>query len=325
MPTRYVEFVTSPGTYEADTFTLTGSHTIDTSGEDFSADKGKIYNQTSARRSVRHPIKGPHKFTGSINIPIYTLGGFTLLYYALGASATVVDMTQAGSDTHTFTPGTTIPSFLLAVGRDVKEHQYVGCVMNSMSIDIIPDDSVNASFDVVARKELPTATIQTPTYPDFDIAERAFGGVEMAALIGAAEAAGAATTLIESISISVENSFQADAFSVGSEFLQKNIVAEHAVTGSLDLRFDDTTEYDIFIADTQRMVKFTGNRDAGSAPERGLDIELTRISYDTDNLPTENVQRYVEGLEFTSLADVANGDNIIIEVITEEDEATLIA
>lgn len=324
MPNRYVEFVTSPGTYEADTFTLTGSHTIDTSGEDFSADKGKIYNQTTARRSVRYPIKGPHKFTGSINVPIYMVGVPTLLYYTLGSIASVVDTPQVGSDTHTITPGETIPNFILAAGRDIKEHQYVGCVINSMSVDIVPDDSVNASFDVVARKELPTATIQTPTYPDFDTLERAHGGVEMAALIGLAEASPAATTIIEAFSLSVENNFQADAFGVGSEFLQKNIVAEHAVTGSYDLRFDDTTEYDIFIADTERIVKFTGNYTPGSAVERGLDFEIPRLSYNTDNLPTENVQRYVEGLEWTSLAD-ANGDNVKIEIITAEDAATLTA
>ena len=323
MTKRYTRFETQTNMNTNDSsWTPAGTaHVLDVGGEDINVDNGYIYPATSSSRSYRRGIKGPVKISGPIDTPLFPKSAASLLYYTLGADTT----TGSGPYTHTLKKGASIPQFSCEVGKDVKSHKFVGGIINSATIDYSPDDTLNASFDCVFRKELATSALATVTFPDFDNAERAFAGHECAFKIGAAEGGSpAASSLCESLSISIENNVSDDAFTLGDRYLPANIVAQFGVTGTMDLRYDASTTYDDFLATTEKEIHVVADNGASGTSSRKVTLKLPRIAYDTNRLPTDNVERFVQAVSFTA-ENNASGDCIIAEVINAETGAAFIA
>jgi hypothetical protein len=326
MTDRYTSFEATAAGYTTDTHTFTANrHDIDVVTEDISPDRGHQYVVTSKGRTPRAKLIGPLGWTGNIETLLYTKHASSLLYYAMGGNSTVVDMPTLGVQQHTLTPATSIPHFIMATGRDLFEHQYVGCVATGFSIDFAPDSPLSANFDINARKELATGTaLGTVTYEDFDAAERTFSGVEIASAMGAAEGgAPTADTTIESANISYENNFESDAYVLGDQHLSGKFVNQIELTGSLEFSFLTIGDYDDVVGDVDKELWFTATQGAGAA-ERGYVIKLPRISYDSTSLPTNNAERYVQSVDFTA-TDNAAGNNIEIVVTNDMLAAEFIA
>ena len=325
MTDRYTSFEATAAAYTDDTHTFGANrHDIDVVVEDISPDRGNIYPVTSKGRTPRRKLSGPLAWTGNIETILYTLEAPTLLYYAMGAASTVVDMPTMGVNTHTITPANTIPDFIMETGRDQVAHKYTGCAVSGYSIDFAPDAAVTANFEVNARKEQATAALGSVTFADFDAAERGFSGVEVTTQMGAAEG-GSPTTIItaESASLTYENNMEADAYVLGDQYLSGLFVNQINVTGSIEFSYQATTDYDNLVADTEQELWFDATQGAG-ANERGWTIKLPRISYDSGNLPTNNAERYVLSLDFTA-NDNAGGNSIEIDVINADTNAEFIA
>jgi len=320
---RYVIFEAQPVGYTDETWPAlnANTHILDVSGEDITADQQFIYPETSMGRLRRNRITGPKKFAGPIDTPLYPRDATSLLYYAMGGIATVVDTPTMGVHTHTLTKAKTIPAFRMAVGRDVNEHRYTGCLVNGVTIDYAPDEVLTGSFNIIARRELGTPSgnaLDTATsVPDFNSADRAFGGVEVVP-----EFDDVVQTGVESASISWENNVAEDAFALGSPYLPAKINAGFVPSGSMDLRFDAITNYEAFLDEDS--IKFELNATYGATTaQRDLGIECPQISMDTNRLPTDNLERYVQTIDFTPERD-ANDNAIIITVINAVTNANMI-
>ena len=323
MTKRYTRFETQTAmTTNDSSWTPAGTaHILDVGGEDISVDNGYVYPATSSARSYRRGIKGPVKISGPLDTPLFPKSAASLLYYTLGSAST----TGSGPYTHTIKKGESIPQFSCEVGKDFKAHKFVGGIVNSATIDYAPDDTLNASFDTVFRKELATSALASVTFPDFDGAERAFAGHECAFKIGAAEGGSpAASTLCESLSISIENNVSDDAFVLGDRYLPANIVAQFSVTGTMDLRYDASTNYDDFLATTEKEIHIEASNGGSGTALRKVIVKLPRIAYDTNRLPTDNVERFVQAISFTAENNAA-GDSIIADVINAENNAAFVA
>jgi len=229
-----------------------------------------------------------------------------------------------GINTHTVTPGATIPNFVVESGRDLVAHQYTGVVCTSYNLDAAPDAAVAISFDLNARKEQATTTLDSITFADFDGAERTFGGVELVTKMGAAEG-GSPTTVgsFESFSFSYDNNFEDDAFVIGSQYLSGNFVNQINASGSMELSYLTNSDYQDVVTDTEKELWLVASQGTG-ANERGYTLKLPRISYDTTSLPTNNAERYVQSLDFTA-NDNAAGDSVIWEFINAQSEANFTA
>ena len=324
MTKRYTRFETQAAMTTNDSSWSVGSnvHVLDVSGEDISVDNGYIYPATASSRHYKRGIKGPVKITGPIDTPLFPKGAASLLYYTLGANTTTG---SSAPYTHTIKKGDSIPQFSCEVGKDVKAHKFVGGIVNSATIDYAPDDTLNGSFDTVFRKELATSALASVTFPDFDSAERAFAGHECTFKIGAAEGGSPSTsTICESFSLSLENNVADDAFALGDRYLPANIVAQFAASGTMDLRYDASSHYDDFLATTEKEIHIVADNGLSSANNRKLTIKLPRIAYDSNRLPTDNVERFVQAISFTCETNAA-GDPIIVEVIIAETEAQFTA
>jgi len=332
MTNRYTSYEDTGVAFDVDTFALTAArHDLDVIAEDITPERGHIYPATSTGRTRRGRITGPKSWTGSIESPLFPIDATSLLFYSLGTSANTPDMPVMGVDTHVVSQALTLPNFICEIGRDDVGHQYTGCVCTGSTIDYAPDATMTQSTDVFFRKEQATAVLDTITFEDFDVSDRAFGGVEVTPALGPANtAAPSAVTFIEASSISWTNEFSDDAFALGSEFLPANIVANYEVTGSFDMRFTAVTDA---YADVVGSVNKAFELDAGfgsGAAERQVLVRMDRISYDSTTLPTDGNQRYVQTVEFTAenadgVGDSSAGNPLEIQVINTDDDAAFTA
>ena len=294
------------------------AHAIDQVSEDISEDHGYVYVQTSAKRLARSRLLGPRVLGGEIAAPLYTRGTPTLLYYALGSVTTTepVSMLSPPNFKHDITPGTTIPAFRMAVGKDLKEHQFVGCAMKGVKIDYSVGDPALCTFDLLVRKELsPPETLQTPTFPDYDVVERTFLGTEVTAKVD-----GGSVGYIRSLSIDISNDLVEDNFSFGSRELPDLRVQGLEVTGTVTIAFDDILRYQDVLDETEVKLEFlfkTGT--LGMADYRQVEIVLPKVSYDTAKLPTDSNKEFVLELNFTAEIDVGvDDDPITINIFNDE-------
>jgi len=323
MADRYTAFESTAAAYGTDTFTFTANqHDIDVVTEEITPERNHNYPKTSKGRTPRAKLLGPLGWSGNIETLLYTQGAPTLIFYAMGAGATVVDMPTMGVNTHTVTPAEIIPHFIMATGRNVREHQYANCVVTGFSVDFAPGDPVTLNADINSRKELANVAINTTTisFPDYDDAERTFSGVEVVSKIGAAEG-GSPTivTNVESANITYENNFEDQAYGLGDQHLTGKFVNDQDVSGSMEFSFLTITDYDDVVGDTDKEIFFVTTQGTG-ASERGYTFEINRASYDTTSLPTNNAERYVQTIDFTGTPNAA-GDNIKMVLINDETES----
>jgi len=316
MTDRYTSFENTAAAYDTDTHTFgSNRHDIDVTSEDITPDRGNIYPQTSRIRKARRHLLGPNTWTGTIETLLYPSGAASLLHYGMGATTTVIDMPTTGINTHTITVANTVPSFILEIGRDSLAHKYTGCVVGGLTLDYAPDAALTLSAEVDLRKEQPTAALATVVFQDYDVAERAFSGVEIDAKMGAAEAATTSVTFVESGSVALANNFVQNN-SLNSQFNAANIVEASQITGSLDIRFDNANEYADVTGDTDKALDFAATFGSAAA-QRDINILLGRISYDSTSLSTADTARYTQTLEWTGETD-ASEEVLTIEVINAE-------
>ena len=310
---RYIKFETQSNfTDEAFGPFGSSSHIIDPVGEDITGDKQYVYPKTAGIRNKRAHVKGKNKFSGTIDAPLYPTHAPSLIYYAMGGVATTPNVPNTLVNTHVITKANTVPFFRMAIGRDLRQHEYVGGIVNSMSVDYTMDDIITASFDVMFRKELANVSLETSeAFLDFDTLERAFGGAESAVKIDTT-----ADDRIESFSVTLENNIADDAYSLGSSFLPAGIVADLDVTGSMDVRFDSIDLYDKFIAETQIQVEVEGTFGSGTTL-RSVKFDVPVANLDTNNLPMDGFERFVQTLNYTAEPDT-NSDPLIVTIHNEQ-------
>jgi hypothetical protein len=295
------------------------AHAVDQVSEDINFDHGFVNPVTSAKRAPRNRLLGPITGGGDIGVPMYSLGFPTLAYYALGKIATVVGNGANGASTgafiHTITPGISVPAFRMGIGKDVNEHQFVGCAMKSMKLDYSVDNPSLATFDTLVRKELAPATLQTPTLPDYDVAERPFLGVEVTAEID-----DTISTKIRSASIEVNNTLVEDNHTFGDRHLPDLIIQDLEVKGNITMSFTDITDYNSVRNEDEIKLELLYTHDTVlTLPHRQMNITLPRLSLDKVNLPTDGNKEYILNIDFTATA--VNNDNevILLDIINEED------
>ena len=300
-------------------FTAGGEdHAVDQVSEDISEEHGFVYIETSAKRTKRNRLLGPRVSGGEISVPIYTMGLPTLVYYALGSVAhdEPVTMLTPPNFEHKITPGTSIPPFRMAIGKDLKEHQFVGCAMKSLKIDYTVGDAALATFDLLVRKELAPGTLQTPTFPDYDVVERSFTGVEVICEVNDVPVA-----YCKNLSIEINNDLVEDNHCFGDRFLPNLRVQGLEVTGSIEMAFADIARYTDVLDEVEQKFAFifsTGTLLA--AGYRQFKITLEKMSFDKGSLPTDGNKEYIMQVDFTAEIDPA-GLNTPLEIEVYNDES----
>lgn len=306
------------------TYTLAG-HLLDQTSEDIGIDQGFIFPETSAQRVMRNRIPGQIAVTGDVQVPFYSTGTPTLIYYALGAAST----TGSGPYVHTIKADEP-KIFQMAVGKDRKEHRFAGCVVSSMTIDYDPSETVLTTFSIMARKELTGATLEPGTpFPDYNILERAIGGTEVSTKIGvkvgsATTQASVAANYMESVSIEVDNGFVDDNYVLGSRYIPEAYEQNHTLTGSMEIGYDDYARYKAVVDENQWKVDLDGVTRGSAGTTRKIQVQLPLVTLNTANLPTEGTDRYILSVDFTGQREGASDDLIVVKVTNGENNTSLV-
>ena len=320
---RYVLFQTQA--FATETFGVFGTaalgHPIDQVSEDISHDHGFVNPVTSAKRAARNRLLGPITGGGDLGVPMYSLGFSTLAYYALGKDVTVAG-TPAANWKHTLTPATTVPAFRMAVGKDLNQHEFVGCAMKSMKLDYTTDAPALATFDVMVRRELsPPGSLITPTFPDYDVAERPFLGVEVLA-----EFDDTPNLTVRSFDVEINNTLVEDNHTFGSRYVPVLVVQELEVKGSFSMTYSDLQVYLDVLDENEPKIEFLFQHDAvGVTEHRFLNVILPKVSLDVGKLPTDGNKEYIVSVDFTAEAVTNDDEVIILEINNEEAVADHIA
>lgn len=313
---RYVMF--QKQTFATETFsafdTASKAHAIDQVSEDISFEHGFVNPVTSAKRAPRNRLLGPITGGGEVGVPMYTRGFPTLAYYALGKDVTTA---VTNGFKHVITPSGSIPSFRMGVGKDKKEHRFVGCAVKSMKLDYSVDNPALATFDLLCRKELEPGDLQTVTFPDYDVKERSFLGVEVSVKID-----DVAVAYVRSLNIEVNNTLVEDNHTFGSRYLPNLVVQDLEVKGSMELSFTDIQRYEEVRDEDQPSIELLFNHDTvDTAEHRALNVKLPEVSLDMGKLPTDGNKEYIMSIDFTAQSD-DNTDKVIeMTVINEEASA----
>lgn len=299
------------------------AHAVDQVSEDISEDHGFVYPSTSAKRLARNRLLGPRVSGGEVAVPLYTRGTPTLIYYALGAVSTSQEAAGPPANyKHEITPGTSVPAFRMAIGKDLKEHKFVGCAVKSLKIDYTVGDPALATFDLLVRRELsPLGTLQTPTFPDYDVVERTFLGVEVTTKINDAAQPG----VVRSFSLEINNDLVEDNHGFGSRFLPDLRVQSLEIKGSFTIAYKDPAQYQAVLDEDEDKYDFlfaTGT--LGQTGYRDVQIILDKVSSDVVKLPTDGNKEFVLEVNFTAEVDpAASGEPVQIIIHNDEDGASM--
>ncbi len=298
---------------------------VDIASESLTPDASSIYPDNVSQRDPTFAIKGPFKYAGDISCWAQPTTSVGLMTYALG---TVSTDAQANSVyKHWIEPSNTIPTFTFAVGVDeVTERTVSGAAVNGFTIDYKAGEAIGLTYNIVGANEtltaLDNANVSFPTENPFGFAD-----VTMNNPTGS-------DTILEALSITYTNNIADDAFSLGSRYLPAVVVGRRQITGSMDLRFETTQEYQKFLTGdmvpsgaSQQAIQILANYGTrGQSDFREFKVTLPKINYDTTKANIDRMERVVQGVDFTAIYDTSSGyggnRSILIEVQNSENLAT---
>jgi len=236
---------------------------------------------------------------GPIEVDAFTKGLGTMLKAAAGtASSTLV---SGSTYQQLFTPGDTPDSLtvqkgLPRTGGTVDAYTFLGCMVDSWTLDIPNDDAATFAFELDARDMTTGTAYAAPSYVSspniFHWAHAAFtyGGTVTVPTTTALGSGGTAAPDIRDFSFTCNNNLDKGRFNGGLAGLKdKPLVGVRELTGSFTAEYQARGYVDDFAADTERALTVTLT--SGEALSTGfatLQLVLPAIKLDGPGNPVAN-------------------------------------
>jgi hypothetical protein len=279
MPDRYL------AVGEETTYGTAASPTryIDILREALVFDKGITPVETVFSRDIRKYVEGRARVTGSVdfNVEPENIGEF--LKWALGSVTTTDDgAVPPVAYKHEFKPADIIKSFTGIVISEKVQRKITGCLIDRLTIETALDIAMG-SIDVVAAKEEKDTGSYTPTISTlapfvFKQGTLTLGGSDR-------------SQYLRALRLRIGNNIPVDdLYGFGSQYLRRIGVRARTVECDIEMAFEDTTEYDAFLAGTEVACNLvftgpsTGSTGAGFENYK-LEIDLPKLVYRSDVAP----------------------------------------
>ena len=227
----------------------------------------------SAARSIWR--EGSERTAGELNVEVQPTDEMgTLLKHSLGR---VVTVGPSGTDNyyvHHIYPSGSLPAGLkFEVDRDSKYFRYKGCKVNELTLECSVNEPLTATFSFLGYDEIQssqgtTATsISTLNPLTFDEGALTIDGT---------------STEVQGFTLSVANNLKDDKGELGSRYraaIPRSGFRE--VTGTLNMEFDDFTNYNKYVDGTEAALalKFTADDKISTSDNYSLWIECPRIVF----------------------------------------------
>ena len=258
------------GVGEESTFGTSASPTryVDILRERLVFDRGIIPVETVYSRETRKYVEGKAIVRGAMDFVVEPENCGEFFKWTLGS----VETTGTGPYIHTFKPAELIKSFTTIIVSEALQRRVVGCLVNRLEIESALD-IVTGSIDVVAMKEEKDTGSYTPT-----ISTLSPFTFRQATLTLAGDDR---SKILRAFRLRVENNIPVDdMYGFGSQYLRRILVRNRAVECELEMAFEDTAEYDDFLAGTEVScnLKFTNGT-------YEFEIDLPKMVYKSDTAP----------------------------------------
>jgi len=208
-------------------------------------DLGWLIPAPVAKRAYQKRQRGFYRAQGPIGDFDVTPEGIIgeLLNGLFGSSSPNND--ETGVYTHTFTPQDTLPSYTIRAGVEQTERVLPGCLIEALTLKYSAGQFLKANALVYSGFPETKDTIGTPTIDPLqpltqidDLVNITIGGDAYRA------------TIISDIEITIKNNIPFSRGDLSGRTFSTKRIGHRTVTGRLTAYFEDTTEYDDFIAGT---------------------------------------------------------------------------
>lgn len=194
----------------------------------------------------------------------------------------------------------------IQVNRDSTAQDYSGCLPSVLKFAVAPNNLLICTASFVGQN---AASQGSPTSATFSTQPPLIFSQGVVTYDSGAIA-------VVSAEVTLDNRVVADTFKLGQSTIVRPAMGGRMITGNITIRFEDTTVYDAFIANTNHELKltFTGAVISG-AYAYALVITLGKI-YFTNN-PTPNISGkgvIIQNCPFVSIYDDATDQDVKIEL-----------
>ena len=264
--------------------------------ESLSLDKGFISSKTLKGGTVL-PVTASWR-TGNTNVAGDT--GFELLDRGMGTlwegmlGGASVGAPSGGNTPITYTPAAALPSFTVDVGfggtSSVVRKRYTGAKIDNWELACVQDELATLGLSWVAEDEtLATGQTLSGSYPT---SYRPFAGVDIAVSLNSVS-----PTCVKSVTFKGANNLAADERCLGTASIKEPVRNGFgSITGTVQVTFQDLTEYNLFVAATAIPLVVTLTSVAGGSVTTTI---TTSIRLDGSTPKVSGPERILQDLPFT--------------------------
>ena len=293
--------------------------TLELIEDTLAAIREKGFSGSFRSRTKRHVFRAKEGAAGAIGVELAYTGMGGLLYHLFGNIAST-GPTDATAYEHVFTLVDALQVGLsVQINRDViaaaeKGFQYVGCRVNSATLSLEADGLLGLSLDLIAKDESTNVAMSAGTFPD--------DFIEFSQMVSFKINTVDEKAKIKSFELTIGNALDGDRRSIGDRNILEALPGDHReITGTIEMWFEDQTEYDDFIAGTARAIEILleGAIVAGSAStKRSLKIEIPRAIFTGETPAVDTAGSLSQTLAFEALYDKSGAQDAVIATLINE-------
>lgn len=254
-------------------------------------------------RSPRIVRPGYYAPTGNVVFAprLSTIGQY--FFWALGDGA--ADGAMWGAE------GVLLPTFNTRVGKDLFEHLFLGCVVNSLQLSA-SDSFMELTLDIVSQKDKKASLQSISALELGEISPLAFHEINVTT--------GPASAKVRSMTMNINNNVGSDSGrGLGSRFPYLLRADQRETTLDLDLYFDDTGELENFWGNAagplessvpnEFSLEFEIKQAGATTGDPMVTIELPRCIHTSQSLEPSGRDRMEQSVSVTALQDNFAGDS----------------
>jgi len=206
--------------------------------------QGWIIPNPIASREFRKRNLGPYRTRGSIGeFPVEPENIIGELLLAVFGSVNTSNP-ATGVYQHVFLPEDTLPSYTLRLGSEQIERVLPGGLVESLTVKFPHNDDLKARAEILSGFIESTASLATPTLSPLQALNMLlYPGTSVLKIGGVSK-----KNIVYDLEVTIKNNIPFDRGDLSGRTFSKKRYGQREVTGKVSAYFDDTTEYDRFIA-----------------------------------------------------------------------------
>jgi len=242
-------------------------------------DQGWIIPSPIADRAFRKRNLGPYRTRGTIgDFPVEPENIGELLYGAFGNVLTTNP--ASGVYLHTFSPADSLPSYTFHIGSEQKERLVRGSLVEALTIKFAHDDDLKARAEILSGWVESSQNLETVAFSTLQ-ALNMLTATNILTIDGISK-----KYEIYDLEITIKNNIPFDRGNLGSRQFTIKRYGAREVTGKLSAYFDNTEEYDRFIAGNEfTLIIHVDGPVITGAYKYYLEFELRKCIYLRDVAP----------------------------------------